>query len=85
MQNLSCEAMDTRDYYGRERFLPLSLESHLTTGLTDNTWFWEIHPSYYPLQQVYLYVVQIIELQYVVLLGLQVLFGHCNRLPQGFT
>lgn len=52
MQNLSCRPVDTRDSHGRERFLPLSLESHLTLGLTENTWFWEIHPSYYPIQLV---------------------------------
>lgn len=52
MDNLECRVMDTRDAYGRERFLPMVLESHLTQGITDNTWFMEIHPSFYKVKTV---------------------------------
>ncbi len=40
MENLDCKGMDTRDSYGRDRFLPISLETHLTLGIVDDTWLW---------------------------------------------
>ena len=52
MDNLGCKVMDSRDVYGRERFLPIVLESHLTLGITDDTWLWEIHPSFYKIKMV---------------------------------
>ncbi|XP_046445502.1 glycoprotein-N-acetylgalactosamine 3-beta-galactosyltransferase 1-like isoform X2 [Daphnia pulex] len=51
MENLDCKGMDTRDSYGRDRFLPISLETHLTLGIVDDTWLWEMHPSFYPVQK----------------------------------
>ncbi len=55
LDNLECKGMDTRDSYGRDRFLPVHLDTHLTLGITDDTWFWEIHPSFYHIHKV-LYV-----------------------------
>lgn len=52
MENLNCKGMDTRDSYGRDRFLPVSLETHLTLGIVEDTWLWEMHPSFYPVQKV---------------------------------
>jgi hypothetical protein len=53
MENLECKGMDTRDSYGRNRFLPITLEAHLTLGsIIDDTWLWEMHPSFYPVQKV---------------------------------
>jgi hypothetical protein len=52
MDNLGCKGMDTRDSYGRDRFLPISLETHLTLGMLEDTWLWDMHPSYYPVQKV---------------------------------
>ena len=52
MDNLECNGMDTRDTYGRDRFLPLQLEAHLTLGITVDTWWWDIHPSFYPIHKV---------------------------------
>ena len=40
MDNLGCKGMDTRDSYGRDRFLPISLETHLTLGMLEDTWLW---------------------------------------------
>ncbi|XP_057379261.1 LOW QUALITY PROTEIN: glycoprotein-N-acetylgalactosamine 3-beta-galactosyltransferase 1-like [Daphnia carinata] len=50
MENMKCEGMDTRDSYGRNRFLPVSLPIHLTLGIVEDTWLWDMHPSYYPIQ-----------------------------------
>ncbi|KAI9551442.1 hypothetical protein GHT06_021775 [Daphnia sinensis] len=51
MENLKCKGMDTRDSYGRDRFLPVSLPIHLTLGIAEDTWLWDMHPSYYPIQR----------------------------------
>ena len=47
MQELDCKGIDTRDAYGRDRYLPLTLESHVSLGVADDTWFFDVHPSYY--------------------------------------
>lgn len=63
MDALGCKLMDSRDANGRERFLPLRLESHLLLGVTDDdTWFWEIHPSFYRIQKVEAVLVQFFNL-----------------------
>ena len=55
MENLDIRAMDSRDAYGRDRFLPLPLEYHLTLGiLTESSFSWYGHPSFYPVQMVHL-------------------------------
>lgn len=53
MENLDIRAMDSRDAYGRDRFLPLPLEYHLTLGiLPESSFSWDGHPSFYPVQMV---------------------------------
>jgi len=47
MEELDCKGIDTRDAYGRDRYLPLTLESHVSLGVADDTWFFDVHPSYY--------------------------------------
>lgn len=57
MENLKCKGMDTRDSYGRDRFLPVSLPIHLTLGIAEDTWLWDMHPSYYQIERVCIFQV----------------------------
>ena len=49
MERLGCRGIDTRDSFGRNRFLPLQLERHLQLGLpSDQFWFWDY--IFYPVK-----------------------------------
>jgi glycoprotein-N-acetylgalactosamine 3-beta-galactosyltransferase len=49
MERLGCRGIDTRDSFGRNRFLPLQLERHLQLGPpSDQFWFWDY--IFYPVK-----------------------------------
>lgn len=68
MQELECKGIDTRDAYGRDRYLPLTLESHVSLGVADDTWFFDVHPSYYPIhKEVFAFYFNLITKMYCAL------------------